>query len=94
MTIKTQTLIFEKSKNLTRNYKRFHEYYFKSDHNKIYDWEITKIDQAETKILFKAKGIIMVPEIKNILFLVLMSVMFTQYIRRCSLFMLLNLGFN
>ena len=48
-----------------RNHERFHEYYCKSDHNKICDCEITIIDQAETKNSFKAKGIIMVPEIKN-----------------------------
>lgn len=55
MTIKTHTLIFEKSKNLMRNHERFHEYYCKSDHNKICDCEITIIDQAETKNSLRPK---------------------------------------
>ena len=31
------------------DYKRFHEGYLPSDHNGIFDWSITVIDQAETQ---------------------------------------------
>ena len=39
----------QKLSNQARNQKHFHKHYLQSDHNRIFDWEITIIDYAETK---------------------------------------------
>ena len=47
--------------NQTRNQKIFHEHYLQNNHNRICDWEITLIDNAETVKSLRQKRIVLVP---------------------------------